>query len=116
MRLNFYGQAYYKKKIKNMSNQIIRDQKRRLQLSKFELKRLQYKALCQDRNLTADLRSYGALILSKLPRNSSKTRIRNRCIITGRPRSVYKLFRVSRIVFRELASQGNLLGISKSSW
>jgi ribosomal protein S14 len=99
-----------------MSNQVIRDHKRRLQLAKFELKRLQYKALCQDRNLTADQRTEAALNLSKLPRNSSKTRIRNRCIITGRPRSVYKLFRVSRIVFRELASQGALIGIYKSSW
>nr|YP_008816040.1 ribosomal protein S14 [Closterium baillyanum]AGZ90258.1 ribosomal protein S14 [Closterium baillyanum] len=99
-----------------MSNQVIRDHKRRLQLAKYELKRLQYKAICQDRNLTADLLASATLKLSKLPRNSSKTRIRNRCIITGRPRSVYKLFRVSRIVFRELASQGALLGISKSSW
>ncbi|PTQ26559.1 hypothetical protein MARPO_0991s0001, partial [Marchantia polymorpha] len=54
--------------------------------------------------------------LSKLPRNSSKTRVRNRCIFTGRPRSVYKLFRISRIVFRELASKGSLIGINKSCW
>lgn len=99
-----------------MSNQVIRDHKRRLQLAKYELKRLQYKALCQDRNLSSDLRAEAFLNLSKLPRNSSKTRIRNRCIFTGRPRSVNKLFRVSRIVFRELASQGKLLGISKASW
>jgi ribosomal protein S14 len=99
-----------------MSNQIIRDHKRRLQLAKFELKRLEYKALCQDRNLTAGLRTEVRRKLSKLPRNSSKTRVRNRCILTGRPRSVYKLFRVSRIVFRELASKGALLGIYKASW
>lgn len=99
-----------------MSNQVIRDHKRRLLLAKFEVKRAQFKAICQDRNLTSKLRAEGSLKLSKLPRNSSKTRIRNRCIITGRPRSVYKLFRLSRIVFRELASQGMLLGITKSSW
>ena len=101
----------------NMSNKMIRDQKRRLQLVKFELKRLQYKALGQDRrSLPPDLRYEYSLKLSKLPRNSSKTRIRNRCIITGRPRSVYKLFRLSRIVFRELASQGAILGVRKASW
>ena len=99
-----------------MSNQNIKDQKRRLDLAKFELKRLQYKAICQDRNLSPDIRTEASLKLSKLPRNSSRTRIRNRCIITGRPRSIYKLFRVSRIVFRELASQGTIVGVYKSSW
>jgi small subunit ribosomal protein S14 len=100
-----------------MSNQVIRDKKRRFQAAKLELKRLQFKALCQDRrSLPADLRYEYFLKLSRLPRNTSKTRIRNRCIITGRPRSVYKLFRISRIVFRELASQGLILGVKKASW
>jgi ribosomal protein S14 len=100
-----------------MSNQIIRDQKRRAQLLKFELKRLQLKAFIQDRrSLSSDLRYEYSLLVSKLPRNSSKTRIRNRCILTGRSRSVYKQFRVSRIVFRNLASQGFIMGIKKASW
>lgn len=100
-----------------MSNQIIRDQKRRAQLLKFELKRLQYKALSHDRrSLSSDLRYEYSLKLSKLPKNSSKTRIRNRCLITGRPRSIYRLFRVSRIVFRDLASQGAIMGVKKASW
>jgi ribosomal protein S14 len=99
-----------------MSNQVIRDMTRRLLLAKFELKRVQYKALCQDRNMPNAVRYEYFLKLSKLPRNSSKTRIRNRCTITGRSRAVYKKFRVSRIVFRELATQGALCGIYKSSW
>lgn len=100
-----------------MSNQVIRDQKRRLQVVKLEMKRLQYKAIGQDRrSMPANLRYEYSLKLAKLPRNSSKTRCVARCIITGRPRSVYKLFRISRIVFRELALQGTLLGINKSSW
>ena len=99
-----------------MSNHNIKDQKRRLDLAKFELKRLLYKAISHDRNIAADIRTEAGFKLSKLPRNSSKTRIRNRCIFTGRPRSVYKLFRVSRIVFRELASQGSIVGVYKSSW
>nr|NP_943670.1 ribosomal protein S14 [Chara vulgaris]AAP92193.1 ribosomal protein S14 [Chara vulgaris]QXT44739.1 ribosomal protein S14 [Nitellopsis obtusa]WAK98773.1 ribosomal protein S14 [Chara vulgaris] len=99
-----------------MSNQVIRDQKRRLLVAKYELKRMQYKAICQDRALPNQIRYEYTLKLAKLPRNSSKTRVRNRCILTGRSRSVYKLFRVSRIVFRELASRGALYGINKSSW
>lgn len=100
-----------------MSNQIIRDQKRRAQLLQFELKRLQFKAFTQDRrSLSSELRYEYSLLLAKLPRNSSKTRIRNRCILTGRSRSIYKQFRVSRIVFRNLASQGFIMGVKKASW
>nr|YP_010735753.1 ribosomal protein S14 [Avena longiglumis]WEL32745.1 ribosomal protein S14 [Avena longiglumis] len=54
--------------------------------------------------------------LSKLPRRSSMARVRNRGIFTGRPRSVVEFFRISRIVFRGLASRGSLMGIKKSSW
>nr|YP_009755801.1 ribosomal protein S14 [Gonatozygon brebissonii]QIQ23079.1 ribosomal protein S14 [Gonatozygon brebissonii] len=99
-----------------MSNQVIRDQKRRVQFSRYELKRMLYKAISQDRKLSPSDRYEYSLKLSKMPRNSSRTRIRNRCILTGRSRAVYKMFRLSRIVFRELASRGALLGISKSSW
>lgn len=99
-----------------MSNKSIKDQKRRCSVAKFESKRCLYKALSQDMNLSLELRTLAALKLSKLPRNSSSTRIRNRCIITGRPRSTYKIFRLSRIVFRELASKGALAGINKASW
>lgn len=99
-----------------MSNQNNKDQKRRRDVGKFELKRNQYKAFYQDRNLSLELRTEAGLKLSKLPRNSSRTRIRNRCILTGRPRSTYKKFRVSRIVFRELASKGQIIGINKCSW
>ena len=56
------------------------------------------------------------LKLSKLPRNSSKSRIRNRCSLTGRPRAVYRKFGLSRIALRELASDGKLPGVVKSSW
>lgn len=54
--------------------------------------------------------------LTKLPRNSSPTRVRNRCSITGRCRAYIGKFGVSRIMFRELASQGKLPGVTKSSW
>ena len=54
--------------------------------------------------------------LSKLPKNSSPCRLRNRCIVTGRPRGNYRKFKLSRIAFRELANDGKLPGITKSSW
>nr|YP_010932239.1 ribosomal protein S14 [Hedyosmum orientale]WKT05470.1 ribosomal protein S14 [Hedyosmum orientale] len=91
----------------------IRDHKRRLLAAKYELRRKLYKAFCKDPNLPRDKHRYK---LSKLPRNSSFARVRNRCISTGRPRSVYEFFRISRIVFRGLASRGPLMGIKKSSW
>ncbi|YP_008992378.1 ribosomal protein S14 (mitochondrion) [Salvia miltiorrhiza] len=88
----------------------IRDHKRRLLAAKYELRRKLYKAFCfcKDPDLPRDKHRYK---LSKLPRNSSFARVRNRCISTGRPRSVYKFFRISRIVFRISRS-----GIKKSSW
>ena len=54
--------------------------------------------------------------LAKIPRNSSRTRIRNRCEITGRPRGVYRKLRISRIALRDLALMGKIPGMSKSSW
>ena len=99
-----------------MKNKMNRDAARRLLAAKYELKRMHYRALLQDRNLPSSIRQKFVSFLSALPRNSSKTRIRNRCIITGRSRSIYSQFRMSRIVFREMASNGLIPGIYKSSW
>ncbi|MEW4426409.1 30S ribosomal protein S14 [Paenibacillus pabuli] len=54
--------------------------------------------------------------LQRLPRNASPTRLKNRCELTGRPRGYLRKFKVSRIVFRELAHQGQIPGVTKSSW
>ncbi|GAB4845515.1 ribosomal protein S14, S11 [Ancistrocladus abbreviatus] len=94
----------------------ILDHKRRLLAAKYELRRKLYKALCYDPDLPSNMREKHRYKLSKLPRNSSFTRVRNRCIFTGRPRAVYEKFRMSRIVFRSLASQGLLMGVKKASW
>ncbi|CAN6440322.1 unnamed protein product [Victoria cruziana] len=91
----------------------IRDHKRRLLATKYELRRKLYKAFCQDPDLPSDMRDKHHY---KLLRNSSFARVRNRCISTGRPRSVYQFFRISRIIFRGLASRGSLMGIKKPSW
>ena len=63
-----------------------------------------------------DERFAAQLKLAKLPRNSSKVRIRNRCEITGRPHGVYRKLRISRIALRDLASEGKIPGMTKSSW
>ncbi|KDP39100.1 hypothetical protein JCGZ_00857 [Jatropha curcas] len=97
-------------------NRCIKDNQRRLLASKFELKRNLYKALVRDPELPTEMREKFHQKLSKLPRNSSFTRVRNRCIFTGRSRAVYEFFRMSRIVFRELASKGMLNGVKKASW
>ncbi|KAE8038747.1 hypothetical protein FH972_011224 [Carpinus fangiana] len=97
-------------------NRNIHDNQRRQLAAKYELKHKLFKAFLRDPALPAEAREQMQLKLAKLPRNSSFTRIRNRCIFTGRPRGVYQLFRMSRIVFRELASRGALNGIKKASW
>lgn len=97
-------------------NANIRDNHRRQLAAKFELQRKLYKALANDTTLPNDVREANRMKLSKLPRNSSFTRIRNRCVFTGRPRGIVALFRMSRIVFRELASKKLLDGVQKASW
>uniref|UniRef100_A0A0D6R4S4 Small ribosomal subunit protein uS14m n=1 Tax=Araucaria cunninghamii TaxID=56994 RepID=A0A0D6R4S4_ARACU len=104
------------KKRTMMDKRNIRDHKCRILAAKYELKRVLYKAALRDPNLPSDLRAKFRDKLSRLPRNSSFVRLRNRCIFTGRSRAVYRKFRMSRIVFRELACKGELTGIRKASW
>ena len=99
-----------------MISWIERDKKRRKLVSKYELKRLQLKTIIYTHSLPKDVRWNASLKLAKLPRNSSKVRIRNRCVITGRSRGVYRLFKMSRILFRQYASSGLLTGVKKASW
>lgn len=99
-----------------MKNQIYRDKKRRLLMQKYELKRLFYKSLSQNVELPLPIRTKAFFELSTLPRNSSLCRIKNRCIKTGRSHAIYKHFKLSRISFREAASQGLLTGVYKASW
>jgi small subunit ribosomal protein S14 len=99
-----------------MSNLIYRDKKKRNLHLKYETQRLEYKSILNDLSLPKELRYNIMLALNKLPRNSSKVRIKNRCILTSRTHSVLRICKLSRIKFRELASQGLLMGIKKSSW
>jgi small subunit ribosomal protein S14 len=79
-------------------------------------KRERLKAIIADKNLPMEERFAATLKLAEMPRNSSATRIRNRCELTGRPRSVYRLNKLSRIAIRDLGSKGLVPGLVKSSW
>ncbi|NQW50259.1 MAG: 30S ribosomal protein S14 [Rhodospirillales bacterium] len=90
---------------------------RRAKLVKqFAGRRAKLKAMAVDDKLTPEERFGARLKLADLPRNSSPTRVRNRCELTGRPRAVYRKFKLSRIALRQLASLGMLPGVVKSSW
>ena len=74
------------------------------------------KKLARDRDAAPEDRFAAQLKLSELPRNSSPTRLRNRCALSGRPRGYYRKFKLSRIAVRALASSGQIPGMLKSSW
>ena len=90
---------------------------KRIRISdKYKAKRAELKAMLAN-PATTDVEFYAAQKkLQKLPRNSSPTRIRNRCSMSGRPRGFHRKFGVSRIQFRELALAGKIPGVTKSSW
>ena len=83
---------------------------------KFESKRNRLKDIINDKEKPGEDRFVAALKLAELPRNSSKTRIRNRCLVTGRPRGYYRKLKMSRIALREMGSDGKIPGLVKSSW
>ena len=95
----------------------IRKNERRARMAKQKsATRAKLKAVARDRETSQEERFEAQLKLAEMPRNSSPTRIRNRCALTGRPRGNYRKFRLSRIKLRELASTGQIPGMVKSSW
>jgi small subunit ribosomal protein S14 len=91
--------------------------KKRERLAKqYAAQRARLKAVANDESLPMEERFTARLKLAELPRNSSKVRIRKRCELSGRPRSVYRKFKLSRIALRELASTGQIPGMVKASW
>ena len=90
---------------------------RRIKLSdKFYKKRNELKEIIMNKKLSLDERFVAQQKLSKLPRNSAKTRVMNRCQITGRPHAVYRKLKISRIALRKLGLEGKIPGMIKSSW
>ena len=90
---------------------------KRIKLSnKFFKKRENLKKIVMNKTLTLEERFKAQQKLSKLPRNSAKIRVRNRCQITGRPHGVYRKLKISRIALRQLGLEGKIPGMVKSSW
>ncbi|MDE5057873.1 30S ribosomal protein S14 [Wolbachia endosymbiont of Drosophila bocki] len=91
---------------------------RRIKLcDQYKEKREKLKSIINNKNLSIVERfTAQSKLIKKLPRNSSKTKIRNRCALTGRPRGVYRKFGLCRIVLRDLCSFGQIPGVTKSSW
>jgi small subunit ribosomal protein S14 len=85
-------------------------------VKQYASKRAALKAIASNESLPLEERFDARLKLAELPRNSSKTRIRNRCEVTGRPRAYYRKLKMSRISLRELGSNGLIPGLVKSSW
>lgn len=95
----------------------IQKNKRRTQLvAQLANKRARLKAIASDRSLPPEEQFAARLKLAEMPRNSSRVRIRNRCEVTGRPRAFYRKFKLSRVTLRDLASNGQIPGMTKSSW
>ena len=93
-----------------------KNNRRRRMTKKFASRRAKLKAIQMDKKATMEDRFAAGLKLAELPRNSSKTRIRNRCELSGRPRAYYRKHTLSRIALRELGSKGLIPGLVKSSW
>ncbi len=95
---------------------INRQKRREALVVKYADKRAELKGVARDESRPMEERFKAQLKLAKLPRNSSATRLHNRCEVTGRPRSYYRKLRMSRIALRDLASAGQIPGMVKSSW
>jgi small subunit ribosomal protein S14 len=98
------------------TSSVDKNRKRTALVKRFSAKRARLKALAADKSLPPEDRFNARLKLAEMPRNSSATRIRNRCELSGRPRGYYRKFKLSRLAFRDLASQGQIPGVVKSSW
>jgi small subunit ribosomal protein S14 len=93
-----------------------KNNRRRKLTKKFSGRRSRLKAIAQDKARPMEERFAAVLKLAELPRNSSATRVRNRCEMTGRPRAFYRKHKLSRIALRDLGSKGLIPGLVKSSW
>ena len=99
-----------------MKNLIEKDKKRRYLYATYEKQYFILKYLVHNVNLPQSVRQEAQIKLEKLPYYGSKIRLRNRCVLTGRSRAVYKKFKLSRLMFRKLALSGEIIGVKKISW
>jgi small subunit ribosomal protein S14 len=93
-----------------------RDKKRRLMVKKYAKKRVELLAITSNIKISEEERQKARRKLEQLPRDSSPTRLRNRCTLTGRPRGVFRKFGLGRNKLREIAMRGEIPGVVKASW
>jgi small subunit ribosomal protein S14 len=93
-----------------------RNKKRIRMAAKAAGRRQRLKAIIMDRDVTPEERFEAAIKLAEMPRNSAPIRQRNRCDLSGRPRGTYRKFKLGRVMLRDLASFGQIPGMTKSSW
>ena len=98
------------------TSSVYRNLKRAKMAEKFASRRNKLKKIVMDKTISPEERFQATLKLAEMPRNSAKIRFRNRCKITGRPKGYMRVFGLSRIQFREMASKGLIPGVKKASW
>ena len=95
---------------------INKNERRKALVKRYAGKYAKLKAVADDQTLDETERLIARLKMAELPRNANPTRVRNRCMITGRPRAYYRKFRLARVMLRDLANKGMIPGVTKSSW
>ena len=93
-----------------------KNERRKLLVKRYAGKLAKLKAQANDKGLDEGERLIARLKMAELPRNSNPTRVRNRCMLTGRPRAFYRKFGLARVMLRDLANKGMIPGLTKSSW
>jgi small subunit ribosomal protein S14 len=97
-------------------SKIEHNNRRKAMVERYRERRAKLKAIISDPNTPDEERFEAVRTLDQLPRNSSRTRVRNRCRVTGRPRGYYRKFELSRIAMRDLGNTGQIAGLKKASW
>ena len=95
---------------------IVKNIRRKQITERYRERRMELKRILKDVKVSEDEKQIARIKLERMPRDSNPIRIRNRCVVTGRPRSYYRKFGLSRITFREMALKGQIPGITKASW
>ncbi|HJL40949.1 MAG TPA: 30S ribosomal protein S14 [Myxococcales bacterium LLY-WYZ-16_1] len=97
-------------------SKIARNLQRKELVDRYAAKRKALKAIVADPNQPEEKKAEAVVKLQQLPRDSSRTRVRNRCRVTGRPRGFYRKFEISRVALRDLGNRGEIAGLTKASW
>ncbi|MDT7934600.1 MAG: 30S ribosomal protein S14 [Sphingomonadaceae bacterium] len=95
---------------------INKNERRKALVKQYAAKYAKLRAVADNTELDETERLIARLKMAELPRNANPTRIRNRCMVTGRPRAYYRKFKIARVMLRELANRGMIPGVTKSSW